>query len=1746
MLAGISYRLCGFFLMVGFIIVSLALNVQSVGPFTSSDYSTTWLGNSHADPGTRNPDGYIQGRIEGFSAHPDGTLFGSTRWEEGSRNLGIYNSNGEPIGHGAHMHHHGGFGVCASRNHIYALGRQDNDYGVYRLTRDGSTRDDLKVVHSYHGGGGLDDPFYVGRERDHHLRGIDIDEVSEGGVRDRVYVTNHQSNFVRVYDFDMNQTAQYGVTDPWAVAVSGDGNLWIVQPSLNRAAKFNALNGSFMGSQITGLIDPGCIRVDNSDNVWVVDQDGSRQRFLIFSQSGGDAASPMDTFGVAGGVWSATAAAQTGTATVPGEVHPLKFNFVSGVDFDKWGNIYVACDGPPTVTASEGSGAYIRKFNSSRSFIWEKIGVEFLDVSDVDRATDAVHMYTKHEHFIMDWNQPHRQEQRYIGFTFDPFTYPTDWRNWYGWGNYNSEDPADWDARIDAQFNVLVRNMPDDQGVNHRYLYVENMHSAGLLIYRFEAGSEIAIPCATILKDYIYESVYVDPGPPEDPYYSNHRCWYNWRDENGDGLGDGKPNETDPMEYEYAYGRAGAWGWYVDFNGDIWTADYDGFICQYRFEGVNSIGAPIYPTSPSREWIVPDRFYPDYPGTLTDPNDGNSPIHRGWANRIAYVPETDTMYLGGYLNTHPLTKNDEGQWERYVISALGNGIVRYDNWSSANRTERYVLDDMVHHVRIDNDKISASRSTWVKTMDVVGDMLVYAYTHDYDLVGKDQYHAKGRLEAYNHLNKSKLGTLLTDQSDINYKTWIETPRSFTTYLRSNGEYQFYVTDETAAKVLIYRLPKWPLPSVPSAPSGLSATAYRDMQVNLNWVDNSSDEHGFSVEVSSDDGLTFDLIQGCGPDATSCKVRGLVPSTTYHFRVCAVNAGGNSGYSNTVVITTGAVLTVITGTPFGEGMPYGGDPDGPDGYMAAFDGNPSTYVDLIDDWANGGYTGIDAGEAVDVYRIRFVPRSRALFRLSPTPYQPGGRFQGSNDGVSYTDIHIITRDNLMPIGDQWYYVDIDPVVTYRYLRYVSPDGGFCNIAEIVFNSEEDIVLPPDAPENLVATMLSDVSLQLTWTDESTNETGFRIERLTDGFSDTVGPNTESYTDTGLSPSTSYTYRVVAFNTDFESPCINPTESTVSTDSPWPPEPPTGLAASPGDGRVYLSWVHSSDHDTLYYKVYKSTVQGSGHRCVAVAFGGDNIIDSQVANETTYYYYLTAVDHYGLESTSTTNEVWATPHVLDPPDAPSDLQAVAVAYNQIDLSWMDNADNEHGFRLERYDDVSGEFIVVQLIAADEEAASDIGLTAETSYTYRLIAYNPDGESDPSNQSTDTTPVSPPPASPANLAAAAGEGNWIVLVWQDQSDNEEGFRIERRTTGAYEVVADVTENVTTRTDAGLSWETTYTYRVLAYNASGDSDYSNEASDTTPASGGPVLVDDSDPAVTYSGTWSAQSGWPGRINQTIHESDENGAYAELSFTGTAVRLIADMQPWGGSADVEIDGVFNATISFQSVDPNQYQQEVYSITGLSYGPHTIGVTHAGGGWVYIDAFEYESGGSGVLPPPWQSADIGTVGVSGLAVATGTDAFVVSGSGYDIWYDHDAFHYMYQPDTGDVEIIARVDQMTNTHEWAKAGLMIRESLLEGSRFAYVGLTPGHGVQFMYRSVENNSVDAITTESGTAPVWFRLTRAGSTITGYESDNGSTWTQTGTWSFSSFGSSSYIGLAVCSHDDAVLCDGAFSSVSVNTNP
>jgi len=184
----------------------------------------------------------------------------------------------------------------------------------------------------------------------------------------------------------------------------------------------------------------------------------------------------------------------------------------------------------------------------------------------------------------------------------------------------------------------------------------------------------------------------------------------------------------------------------------------------------------------------------------------------------------------------------------------------------------------------------------------------------------------------------------------------------------------------------------------------------------------------------------------------------------------------------------------------------------------------------------------------------------------------------------------------------------------------------------------------------------------------------------------------------------------------------------------------------------------------------------------------------------------------------------------------------------------------------------------------------------------------------------------------------------------------------------------------------------------------------------------------------------------------------------------------------------------------------------------------------------------------WENQDVGDVGTAGSAGCS-EDTWTIEGSGDDIFGDSDAFHFVYQPLSSDGQIIARVVSIENTGGWpgvgAKAGVMIRETLDEDSRYAGIFVTPYNGAYFQRRTNTGGSTDFDPWggSSGQTPIWFKLTRIGNTFTAYKSSDGFTWTQVGPSDSVTMSGDVYIGMAVCSNDNEVLCTAVFDNVSLS---
>jgi len=167
-----------------------------------------------------------------------------------------------------------------------------------------------------------------------------------------------------------------------------------------------------------------------------------------------------------------------------------------------------------------------------------------------------------------------------------------------------------------------------------------------------------------------------------------------------------------------------------------------------------------------------------------------------------------------------------------------------------------------------------------------------------------------------------------------------------------------------------------------------------------------------------------------------------------------------------------------------------------------------------------------------------------------------------------------------------------------------------------------------------------------------------------------------------------------------------------------------------------------------------------------------------------------------------------------------------------------------------------------------------------------------------------------------------------------------------------------------------------------------------------------------------------------------------------------------------------------------------------------------------------------------------------------TGTYTMTATGADIWNQADEFHLAYKILTGPGSIVAKVLSVDDTDPWAKAGVMIRESLDAGSKFAAVYITPGNGCRFQARTdtdIAATSDTSVVTTAQTAiiaPYWVKLERdVAGNFRGYYSANGSTWTSM-SWNPQNISMSSnvYVGLALTAHNANATCEAQFSNVTI----
>ncbi len=572
-----------------------------------------------------------------------------------------------------------------------------------------------------------------------------------------------------------------------------------------------------------------------------------------------------------------------------------------------------------------------------------------------------------------------------------------------------------------------------------------------------------------------------------------------------------------------------------------------------------------------------------------------------------------------------------------------------------------------------------------------------------------------------------------------------------------------------------------------APTDVTVQALSSNSIQLRWSENNNAYTGYEIEQSSNATTGFALAGTTVKGVTEYTHSGLTAGASYFYRVRVVKESGNgvvtSPYSSIVAIATPPDMSAI--------------PAAASALTAS--SMSSTQINLA--WSDNSNN--ETGFRVERAAAATGPFS-SLVAL------------GAN-ATSYTNTNLTASTT--------YY--------YRVIAFnASGSAAPSNVASATTMAQTPTVTIPIAPSNATATSISTSQINVAWSDNSTDETGFLVERATVATGPftqvaSLSNNATTFSAMGLSASTTYYFRVRAFNSAGNSNYTNVANATTKALVTIPNAPSGAAASTVSATQINLSWTDNSTDETGFVVQRGTSASGPFTQIASLGANVVSYSNTGLTAATTYYYRVAATNSVGTSSFSNTASATTSDTA---PAAPSNASAATISASQINITWTDNSSNETGFALERAASSAGPYTQIAALGANVTSYSNTGLTASTTYYYRVKANNSVGSSAYSNVTSATTSLVAP-AAPSSAAATVASTSQINLTWVDNSNNETNFNVERATAaaGPFTQIAALGANVTSYSSTGLAASTTYYFRVRASNSAGSSAYSNTASATT-----------------------------------------------------------------------------------------------------------------------------------------------------------------------------------------------------------------------------------------------------------------------------------------------------------------------------
>jgi len=547
-------------------------------------------------------------------------------------------------------------------------------------------------------------------------------------------------------------------------------------------------------------------------------------------------------------------------------------------------------------------------------------------------------------------------------------------------------------------------------------------------------------------------------------------------------------------------------------------------------------------------------------------------------------------------------------------------------------------------------------------------------------------------------------------------------------------------------------------TLPATPLSLRANVISSSEITLNWEDNSSNESSFLIERMTDEGV-FTEINSVASNTQTYTDDTVSAGHIYIYRIRANNVLGYSSYSNEVTINawdsiSPATLTVtpVSATRLDLAWSY----TGTDSYNTIVErktGTGGTWT-AIYTTVSGALTYSDTGLSANTryfYRVRKALGTGAsgipypnndigigaytyLSSLTASGNAASGNaiYLSWSGNTGYADIvierkmssgsfSILTTVSASTTG--WYdNTGLVPNASYTYrlkARTSTNESSYSNEVTV-----QNIYL--EAPSGLTVSVDNNSAIELKWTDNSYEETGFEIWRYTYGSGSyalyaTVDKNVTNYTDTKVDTGVQYHYKVRAYSISERLYSSYSNSASVGV----------GLINPPADlhytyvtsNKILLKWTDTSDNESGFKLEQKIGENGDWKVYTRLS---PNVTTYSISylNSYTNYYFRVRAYRTSENADSLSNEILVSTMI---PVAPSQTEAKALSSTQVRITWKDNSYSEAGFKILRKPANAYYFFPLAEVEKDVTAYTDSNLTAGMKYYYKVVAYNAKGSSD-----------------------------------------------------------------------------------------------------------------------------------------------------------------------------------------------------------------------------------------------------------------------------------------------------------------------------------------------------------------------------------------------------------------------------------